>query len=131
MVPDPSMTRTGDTPPRNRDSSPVINAIIGAVTGIILSFIPLSTLLGGAVAGYLEGGEQTNGLRVGAYAGFIMLIPFVLFGVFFMFFLGFGAGNAPIGFGVMAFVMLIIGALYTVGLSVVGGYLGVYLKNEL
>lgn len=102
------------------------------MAGIVLSFIPLSTVLGGAVAGYLEGGDMDAGLRVGALAGIIMLIPFALFGLLFvMFFLGFGTGGAPIAFGLFAVIILLFGAVYTVGLSAVGGYLGVYIKHEL
>ncbi|QSX01088.1 DUF5518 domain-containing protein [Haloterrigena alkaliphila] len=82
MVPDPSPTTTVDAPANDTGSSTLINALIGRVAGIILSFIPFSTILGGAIAGYLEGGEPNNGLKVGAIAGVIMLIPFVLMGTF-------------------------------------------------
>ncbi|USZ70420.1 DUF5518 domain-containing protein [Natronosalvus halobius] len=131
MTADTSSRRPADTPDTG-GSSTLINALIGAAAGIILTFIPLSTLLGGAVAGYLEDGEPTEGMKVGAIAGLIMLIPFVFMGLFFvLFFLGFGARGAPIAFGLMGFFVLTFGALYTVGLSAVGGYLGVYLKDEL
>ncbi|MFC7232568.1 DUF5518 domain-containing protein [Saliphagus sp. GCM10025308] len=131
MTADTSSRRPADESARD-DSSTLINALVGAAAGIILSFIPLSTLLGGAVAGYLEGGEPNDGVKVGAIAGLIMLIPIVFMGMFFgLFFLGFGARGAPIAFGLMAFFMLAFGALYTVGLSAVGGYLGIYLKDEL
>ncbi|NUB91115.1 DUF5518 domain-containing protein [Haloterrigena sp. SYSU A121-1] len=112
-------------------SSTAINALIGAAAGVILSFVPFSTLLGGAIAGYLEGGDRRNGLRVGTIAGVIMLIPMALMGMFAMFVLGIGYTGAPIAFGIMAIFMLIMSALYTVGLSAVGGYLGIYLKDEL
>lgn len=130
-----------DTPPgttvdsstaEKSGSSTAINALIGAAAGVILSFVPFSTLLGGAIAGYLESGDGRDGVRVGAIAGVIMLIPMTLMGMFFMFFfLGFGNPGAPIAFGIMAIFMLLISALYTVGLSAVGGYLGIYLKHEL
>lgn len=131
MVPDPSPATTVDTP-TDDSSRTVLNAVIGAVAGIILSFIPLSTLLGGVIAGYLEGGEMENGVKVGAIAGLIMLIPLVFIGLFALtFFLGVGTGGPPFAVGLMAFFILVFGALYTVGLSVVGGVLGIYLKNEL
>ncbi|UTF53765.1 DUF5518 domain-containing protein [Natronosalvus rutilus] len=131
MTADTSSRRPADTPATD-GSSTLINALIGAAAGIILTFIPLSTLLGGAVAGYLEDGEPTDGMKVGAIAGLIMLIPFVFMGLFFvLFFLGLGARGAPVAFGLMGFFVLTLGALYTVGLSAVGGYLGVYLKDEL
>lgn len=128
-----------DTPPEtvdasrtdNTGSSTVINALIGAAAGIILSFVPFSTLLGGAIAGYLEGGESSAGLRVGAIAGVIMLIPMTLMGMFFLFLFGIGTTGAPIAFGLMAMFMLLMSAVYTVGFSAAGGYLGIYLKHEL
>ncbi|SER68560.1 DUF5518 domain-containing protein [Natrinema salaciae] len=127
-----SPNRTVDRPAADESgSSTVINAAIGAAVGIVLLFVPFSTLLGGAIAGYLEGGEPGDGLRVGAIAGAFMLVPMMLVGLFFMlFFIGFGAG-APLMLGVMATGMLLFGALYIVGLSAAGGYLGIYLEDEL
>lgn len=76
-----SETSTADpTAVTDDGSSTFVNAIIGAVAGIVLSFIPLSSLLGGAVAGYLQGGEKADGLRVGVIAGVIMLVPLMLIG---------------------------------------------------
>lgn len=132
MVSGLSAPETAETRAENAESNTFLNAIIGAVAGIVLSFIPLSTVLGGAVAGYLEGGDTDAGLRVGALTGIIMLFPFALFGLLFvMFFLGGGTGGAPIAFGLFAVIILLFGAVYTVGLSTVGGYLGVYLKHKL
>ncbi|GAB7121090.1 hypothetical protein JCM9743_35600 [Natrinema sp. JCM 9743] len=106
--------------------------MIGAVAGVILSFVPLSTLLGGAITAYLEGGTPNDGIRVGAIAGVIMLVLMVFMGMFIMmFFLGFEVGGAPRMLTFMLLSMLVFGSLYTVGLSAVGGYLGIYLKDEL
>lgn len=132
MVSDRSPSSTIETSNARRGSSTAVNALIGAAVGIILSFVPLSTLLGGAVAGYLEGGEPRDGMTVGAFAGGIMLIPIVLLGTFaLLFFLGFGTGGSVVAFGFMAVFVLAIGAVYSVGLSAVGGYLGVYVRHEL
>lgn len=132
MVPQPSTAEPAGTVTDEDGSNTLLNAVIGAVAGIILSFIPFSTVLGGVVAGYLEGGDTGTGIRVGAMAGVIMLIPFVLIGiVVVMFFLGFGTGGPSGAFGLFAVVILLLGALYTVGLSAIGGVLGVYLEQEL
>lgn len=132
MVPEASATAAVDSPTTEETSNTLLNALIGAVAGIILSFVPLSTLLGGGIAGYLEGGDTSDGIRVGAYAGVMMLIPFLVFGLFMMMlFTGVGPGAHFIPFGFMLVVMLLVGAAYTVGLSILGGYLGVYLKYEL
>lgn len=132
MVPETSRADPAESV-TEEDGSTLLNAFIGAVAGVILSFIPLSTLLGGAVAGYLEGGESGDGLKVGAIAGVFMLIPFVFIGfAMMMFVIGGGMmGGPPFAFSLMMVFMLFLGALYTVGLSAVGGYLGIYLKNEL
>lgn len=133
MVPETSKAEPVETIADENGSSTLFNAFIGAVAGVILSFIPLSTLLGGAVAGYLEGGEPGDGIRVGAIAGVIMLIPFVFIGFAMMMFVFTGGmmGGPRVAFGLMMVFMLVLGALYTVGLSAVGGYVGIYLKNEL
>lgn len=133
MTSDTPPSRTVDPPAAEKSgSSTAINALIGAAAGIILSFVPFSTLLGGAIAGYLEGGDTRDGLKVGAIAGTIMLIPIALMGMFLMmFFLGFGTGGAPLMFFFMLVMMLVFGAVYTVGLSAVGGYLSIYFQDEL
>lgn len=132
MVPEPSRGDSAESVRDERKSNTLLNAIIGAVAGIVLSFVPFSTLLGGAVAGYLEGGDSAAGLKVGAIAGVIMLVPMVVIGFVAMaFLLGGGMRGAPPVFGLMMVFMLVVGVLYTVGLSAVGGYLGVYIKKEL
>lgn len=130
----PSMTDNRST----TGSNTLLNALIGAVAAIILSFVPLSTVLGGAIAAYLEGGTPRDGMKVGAVAGLMMVIPLMLFGIFFgsFFFTGNmlppmtgGRHRTPIG--IMAIFLMAVGILYTVGFSIVGGYLGNYLENEL
>lgn len=128
MASQPSTTETVATGRDDGGSSTGFNALIGGIAGVLLSFIPLSTLLGGAVAGYLEGGTTNAGIRVGAYAGLIMLVPFVfLFSAIMLFVMG----GAPAAFWLVVVFMFVFGALYTVGLSILGGVLGVYIKNEI
>ncbi|NGM67631.1 DUF5518 domain-containing protein [Natronolimnobius sp. AArcel1] len=107
--------------------STLMNAAAGGGAGIVLSFIPGSPLLGGAIAGYLEGGDLTDGFWVGLFAGLIMLVPITFFGMLaLIFFLG-----AP---GVIATVLILavlLGVFYIVGCSIFGAIVGVYLKNEL
>jgi len=44
------------------------NAIVGAVvTALTASFVPFAPVAGGAVAGYLQGRDREEGLRVGIY----------------------------------------------------------------
>ena len=114
----------------------LVNALIGAVVSILLSFVPLSPVLGGMVAGYLQGGDSGDGVRVGAASGLIALLPLVGFGVLVF---GFGAfylaGGFPMHLGVVGIVLLIlvvlvVAGLYTVGLAALGGWLGNYVLTD-
>ncbi|WP_430504209.1 DUF5518 domain-containing protein [Haloparvum sp. PAK95] len=134
MVPDvdadaaqPS-TEPTSPPPWERDYGTPINALIGGLAGVVLSFLPGAPILGGAIAAYLERGESRDGLVVGAIAGAVMLVPYSLFVLFVL--LVMGVGGAPIWFVLVAFGLLFASALYTVGLSALGGYLGWYLRTE-
>lgn len=115
-----------------------INALIGAaVTVVAGAFIPFGTVVGGGVAGYLEGGSREDGLRVGAIAGALAMIPFLL--LFLMvssIIFGAAAGPVPMPFAVggagivvLLFVFLFV-VVYVVGLSALGGYLGNYVKYD-
>lgn len=115
----------------------LLNAAIGAVVTVVLSFTGFSPLIGGGVAGYLQRGTPQGGAKVGALSGALAFLPFLL-----LFFLGFGlfavvSGSG--GFGLPGFVELLVllfllvplFLLWNVGLGAVGGYLGVYLQGEL
>ena len=118
-----------------------INVLLGAVATVILGgFVPFAPVLGGALSGYLQGGNRSEGLRVGLYAGLVALIPLVLlffFGgtIMFAVLTGGMASGMPMGvpaavsgaFIVFAFVFATV---YTVGLSALGGWLGNYLKKD-
>jgi membrane protease YdiL (CAAX protease family) len=111
----------------------LINALIGGVVAIVASVIPAGTVLGGAVAGYLEGGSRSDGALVGAYAGLVALLPLVVFGIFLLFILGIGYLGSPrmgLSFLLFAFVMFVVSAVYSVGLCAVGGFLGNYVRYD-
>lgn len=117
---------TGDT---------YVNALLGAVVTVVLSFLPLSPLLGGLLAGYLEGGDREAGIRVGSLAGLIALVPFLAIAVFFGGLLGFFlVGTVPVRVGaigiVLFLVLLVLAGLYTIGLGAVGGWLGTYVRAD-
>ena len=112
-----------------------INAVVGAVITIGLSFTGFSPLLGGGVAGYLQAESPARGAKVGAISGAIAAIPlFLLMILAFVLFAGIpaGPGGVPGGvelviiFGMMLPMML----LWFVGLSAAGGYVGAYLHSE-
>ncbi|WP_435195210.1 DUF5518 domain-containing protein [Natronomonas sp. EA1] len=109
----------------------LLNALIGAVVSVVLSFLPFATVLGGGIAGYLQDGDYATGAKVGALSGLIAFLPFVglaaLVGAFLPF--------VPIevaGLGLLAILVIgVIGLGYFVGAGALGGVLGVYLRNEL
>jgi len=114
--------------------------VLGAVVNIIAgSFIPLGPLVGGAISGYLQGGDRGDGLRVGALAGLIALVPiFLLFSLLWSVAFGFMMTGPGMGIpgtaGGLGFVVLVFGfmfaLIYVVGLSALGGYLGNYIKQD-
>lgn len=116
----------------------LLNAAVGAVVTVLLSFTVFSPLLGGGVAGYLQAESTGRGAKVGAISGAIAAIPaLLLLGLGLVFFLG-TAAMGPGGFGlpggvellVVLFVLLPLLFVWSVGLGAAGGYLGAYLHQE-
>lgn len=124
-----SPSTTDDT--EERAPNTYFNALIGASVSVILGFIPFSPLLGGGLAGYLDGGDTRSGARVGAMAGVLASIPFALLAVLglALFIIVPEGGAIGLSIGLVAIVLIIV--TYTVGLSVIGGVLGVYVNNEV
>lgn len=121
------------------EGNTLTNAFIGAIVTIITSpLLPLAPLAGGAVSGYLQGGDNRSGMTVGAIAGLIAYIPLflllVLLGNLFAFVLVGGGGTGPAIVGGAGLVVIIFIALaglaYVVLLSLVGGFIGSYLNQE-
>ena len=122
-MPSPANSNAADA-----SSNTVLNAVIGAVVTVVLTFTAFSPILGGAVAGYLE---KRDGLRVGAISGAIAALPILLFSLLSMTFLGLIALQAVGVFLLVLFVAFPLILLWVVGLSALGGVLGVYLAEEL
>lgn len=119
------------------------NTVVGGVVTLVLApVLPLAPVLGGAVAGYLEADERgargVDGLRVGALAGLVAFVALLVFAVLLgnlLFAVLTGLVGVPPGFvsglGLLVFVVgAVFGALYVVGLSAVGGWLGVRIYDE-
>lgn len=104
-------------------------AVLGAVTTVVLSFIPVSPAVGGALAGYLERNESDRTVSVGALAGLLPTLPlcstllFVFVGLLSGLFAIGQAGNAIV---VGTIMLLSVGLVATVGagLGALGGYVG-------
>jgi hypothetical protein len=116
----------------------LLNALVGAGVTVILSFTGFSPVIGGGVAGYLQRSDRMGGARVGAISGAIATLPFLLLAVvvfgFFGLLAGIPMGPRAIGASLFGLVAVLFGFLlvvvWTVGLSAVGGYLGVYVAEE-
>jgi hypothetical protein len=115
----------------------LLNAAIGALVSVVLSFTVFSPVLGGGVAGYLQRGDPDKGLRVGALSGVIASIPFLLLFVLFSgvvftgsLFIDGGGLGIPGGFMFVFLFVFAIALAWTVTLSAVGGYLGGYVATE-
>lgn len=118
---------TTDVTPRGENL--YLHALLGAVVTVVTTVVPFSPLLGGFVAGYLQDAGTDRGTRVGALAGVFASLPLAL--VFFFVLTVMSVGSLTTGeVAGPAFVLLLVGgilvfaALYIVGLSAVGGYLG-------
>lgn len=117
----------------DRTPNTLLNALIGGVVGVLLSFIPFSTVLGGGVAGYLEGGDSEDGAKVGGLAGLVAFVPFVAIIAVVLLVVPVApgpGGGAQVAVWVTVLLIALAAAVYTVGLSVLGGVLGVYLKEN-
>lgn len=117
------------------------NAVVGAVVGgITVGFAgPFAPILGGGVSGYLEGGDRTDGLTVGALAGVVMLLPIAVFFALFQFIAVAVMGTVlgPNMFdlaGGLTTIFLAIGLFFLLvflaGFGALGGYLGNYVKYD-
>lgn len=114
-----------------RGSSTLFNAAVGAAISVLLLFFvpPFSTLVGGVISGYLQGGDVRSGAWIGAVSGFLTTIPILLLASAVLA-IGF---FVPEGLPIALVVVLLAGFLtvFVIGLSVVGGAIGVYLKEDV
>lgn len=105
----------------------LVNAVIGGVVTILTSFIPLSPLVGGGVAAYLEGGSRGDAARVGALSGLVASVPLIFLVLFALLFV-----MVDFGFTlVIALGLFFVLGGYAIGLGALGGYLtAVLLENR-
>lgn len=104
-------------------------AVIGAFMTAVLSFIPISPALGGAIAGYLERTSSGRSVSVGALAG---LLPALLTVAVTLFVLGglvagllaVGEGAWAIGVGAVLVLAALFVAIVSAALGALGGYVG-------
>lgn len=117
------------------ERSTFLNAVIGAAVTVVFAFLPFSPVLGGAVAGYLQRDDYREGGKVGAISGVLATIPIAIFVTFVAAFFTIvpavgGRMGVGIFFGFLFVVVATLFLLYTVGLSALGGVLGIVLAEE-
>jgi len=106
------------------------SAGIGAVVTVALSFVPFSSVAGGAVAAANHGGGYRTGLWLGTLAGVCAMVPLLAFFVPALYIagrLGFGIPPGAPGYGLFLGLVGVFFLLYTVGLSALGGLGGVWI----
>ncbi|QSG12471.1 putative membrane protein [Halapricum desulfuricans] len=103
--------------------------IAGATAATVLGFVPFSTALGGATAGYLDPDERASGAVTGAIAGLFSALPLLVVALFVA--VGLFTGLAGEVVGAVAVVLataLFAVLVYTVGFGALGGFLGGWLR---
>ncbi|MHC3380186.1 DUF5518 domain-containing protein [Haloarcula sp. H-GB5] len=111
----------------------VTNAGIGALVTVALSFIPFSSVAGGAVAAANNGGGYWTGLWLGTLAGVCAMVPLLaLFipALYIAGLLGFGIPPGAPGYDLFLVLVFVFFLLYTVGLSALGGLGGVWVRGH-
>jgi hypothetical protein len=111
----------------------VTSAGIGALVTVALSFIPFSSVAGGAAAVANHGGGYRTGLWLGTLAGVFAMVPLLALFVPALYIAGrLGFGIPPGAPEYELFLALVFGffLLYTVGLSALGGLGGVWVSGH-
>lgn len=108
------------------------NGLTGGAVAILLSFLPLSTMLGGGVAGYFDRRAGRHGAAAGAIAGLIASVPYLLIGLYLALS---PPGTLPGPDLALSPAVIVAGTtgfalVYAVGLGVAGGLVGGYLHDE-
>lgn len=132
----------GETPPDGAASGEsddagdrgdlLVHAFVGAAATVLVGFVPFAPVFGGALAGYLHG---RDGARVGAVSDVVASIPAAFFVLLILGIVSLGtivADQLRAAFfflGLFLFAVLFL-VVYVVGLSVLGGLVGVELADE-
>jgi len=105
--------------------SQTLNAVIGAVVTLLLFFTGVSPIVGGGVAAWLQEGDRSESIRVGALSGVFALLPILVI------FIGGIGVYTGLTVAILAFVVgTVFVTVFTVGLSSLGGYLVYYLLKD-
>lgn len=107
----------------------LVDAGWGALVTLVLSFLPFSSLVGGAVAASRDGGGYLRGLWLGLLAGVGAMVPLLALFVPALTIvgrLGFGIPPSSPAYGLFLTLVGVFFLAYTVGLSALGGLGGAW-----
>lgn len=116
----------------NRDGL-LFDSGVGALVTIGLSVIPFSSLFGGAVAANGTDGGYRRGFAAGVVAGVFAMVPLLALFVPALAiagWLGFGIPPSSPAYDLFLGLVFLFFLLYTVGLSAVGGVVGVWIRER-
>lgn len=123
----PQQTREPDNQPRPATRGRAIrDGLVGGTVAALLSVLPLSEVLGGGVAGYLNRDTGGNSVAVGAVAGLVAFLPYLLVGVYLAMSPGVALPGPDLGLS-RAFILAgatSVAFVYVMGLSALGSLLG-------
>lgn len=120
-------TRRSDGPGSEREVL-FAHAVLGAVATGLLSFVPVSPILGGGVAGYVHRDRASGPTKTGAVSGLLAalpVVPVVLFAAVGLFtgFIAADVGGLGVVVGIGTVIALLGTLIYFVGLGALGGFL--------
>lgn len=110
------------------------HALLGAIATGLLSFLPVSPVFGGGVAGYVHR-RAGSATKAGAVSGLLAWIPVAVIGGFLAVGLGTGLNRGEVqGLGPVVAMAVVVGILvalvYLVGLSALGGYIAAVIVDD-
>lgn len=111
----------------------LVDAGWGTLVTLVLSFLPFSSIVGGAVAANRHGGGYASGLWLGLLAGVGAMVPLLALFVpalYVVGLLGFGIPPSSPGYPIFLGLVGVFFLAYTVGLSAVGGLGGTWARRH-
>ena len=128
-----SSESSASEPDANSASDIVHDGFIGGIAAVLLAFLPLSTVLGGGIAGYLQETRPTSaGPRAGALAGGIAFLPHLIVGSYLVLSPSASLPGPEVGVAPEYLLVGIVGfgVIYAIGLGMLGAILGGYVRRE-